>query len=239
MAKRYSGNLTITCTLRDQGDYRCTVTPTTGRSKTVYVGAPAVGFGPGVAYDSPKAYDESAHAAISFALDEGLGGEPEYNESGSGYKLHRSPPSYYKKPSVERRAQRAQVEAQRQRYAEEQREHERVSEERRTGAFIVDLGPEKPRFHDVEVAQDWTSKRLKELQELRRNLEEHARKPVPSGMKHVRTRITRRLEDPSFAPTSATIGRVGHAPHLICTIDARGHVTCGPVGGGGARHRRS
>lgn len=31
------------------------------------IGAPASGFGPGVAYDSPAAYDTTARAALAFA----------------------------------------------------------------------------------------------------------------------------------------------------------------------------
>ena len=94
MATRYSGNLRITCLYRDQGDYKCTVTPHGGRGVTIYVRPAPAGFGRGVAYDSPKAYDEIAHAAISFADDEerGLGEEAEMNES--GWVIHRSPPSY-------------------------------------------------------------------------------------------------------------------------------------------------
>jgi hypothetical protein len=46
-----------------------------------------VGFGPGVAYDSPKAYDEIASSALAFADDEvgDIGDEAEFKEDGTGY----------------------------------------------------------------------------------------------------------------------------------------------------------
>ena len=108
MATRYSGNLRITCTYRDQGDYKCTVTPHGGRGKTVYVRPAPAGFGPGIAYDSPKAYDEIAHAAISFADDEhgGIGDEAEFHADGSGYKIYRSPPSYGPHATGKKKAER-------------------------------------------------------------------------------------------------------------------------------------
>jgi hypothetical protein len=95
MATRYSGDLTVTCTYQDRGDYKCTVSPKGKRGKTIYVGAPAAGFGRGISYDSPEAYDSTAHAAISFALDEGLDGEPEYGLG--GYIVQRKPYAHKKK----------------------------------------------------------------------------------------------------------------------------------------------
>ncbi len=97
MVTRYSGNLRITCTYDDRGRgrYKCTVT-THGKKygKTVYVDPSPSWFGPGVAYDSPAIYDSVAHAAISFADDEygGIANEAEFTDS--GFKIHRSPPSY-------------------------------------------------------------------------------------------------------------------------------------------------
>lgn len=81
MATRYSGDLTITLTYRDppkgmspNGDYRATISwparsrLTGGRHRhTVYVGVPAH-LQHGV--DSPTAFDDAAHAAISFASEE-------------------------------------------------------------------------------------------------------------------------------------------------------------------------
>jgi hypothetical protein len=56
--------------------------------------APA-GFGPGIAYDSPRAYDEIAETAIAFAEDEkgGIADEAEYDEDLTGYLIRRSPRS--------------------------------------------------------------------------------------------------------------------------------------------------
>ena len=68
MAIRYSGQVRISCVYRDQGDYRCMVSSPGGR-EILHVNPPASGFGSGVSYDSPKAYDRTAHAALSFARE--------------------------------------------------------------------------------------------------------------------------------------------------------------------------
>jgi hypothetical protein len=54
--------------------------------------APA-GFGPGIAYDSPKAYDEVASSALAFANDEvgGISDGAEFDEDLMGYLIRRSP----------------------------------------------------------------------------------------------------------------------------------------------------
>lgn len=70
MAIRYSGNATIRVVYRDSGDYACTVSVAGRNVWTGTVGAPAVGFGVGIAYDSPEAYDEAARAALAFAEDD-------------------------------------------------------------------------------------------------------------------------------------------------------------------------
>ena len=86
MAIRYSGGLKINVVYQDRGDYRAVITEygpeashrrhpmrmfhTTPRKAIVYVRPPAAGFGRGIAYDSPEAYDQTAHAALSFASDE-------------------------------------------------------------------------------------------------------------------------------------------------------------------------
>ena len=85
MAIRYSGLVKINVVYRDQGDYRAVVTlndPEDFRrhplkafrkkapSWTGFINPPAAGFGRGIAYDSPEAYDQTAHAALSFADDE-------------------------------------------------------------------------------------------------------------------------------------------------------------------------
>lgn len=67
MAIRYCGGLKITLFWNDNEQmYRCLISH--GRARAaVFVGAPASGFGPGVAYDGSVAYDRTAHAAVSFA----------------------------------------------------------------------------------------------------------------------------------------------------------------------------
>ncbi len=93
MAKRYSGNLQISVVYDDKGHYRTAVSSS---GKLLWRGvvnpAPA-GFGPGVAYDSPKAYDEVASSALAFADDEqrGLADEAEFDEDLTGYLIRRSP----------------------------------------------------------------------------------------------------------------------------------------------------
>ena len=70
MAKRYSGNVEVTVMYQDRGDYKTSVRV---NDKTVWrghVGGPKSGFGVGVDYDSPKAYDRTAKAAITFAEDD-------------------------------------------------------------------------------------------------------------------------------------------------------------------------
>ena len=69
MATRYSGNLRISVLFDDRGDYRAGVTDGKRRWRG-RVGAPAAGFGTGVAFDSPRAYDDVARAALSFADNE-------------------------------------------------------------------------------------------------------------------------------------------------------------------------
>ena len=76
MAIRYSGGLKINVVYRDAGDYRAVVTEyghgASRRNKAVVFVRPAAsGFGRGIAYDSPKAYDEIARSALSFAVDDG------------------------------------------------------------------------------------------------------------------------------------------------------------------------
>lgn len=72
MAVRYSGDVKITLKYRErENDYRATLTWPSGRGgyhrHTVHVGVPAHIT---KAVDSPDAYDEAAHAALSFANDE-------------------------------------------------------------------------------------------------------------------------------------------------------------------------
>ena len=93
MAKRYSGNLQINVTYDDRGDYRTSVS---SGGKSLWSGRvkPApVGFGRGVAYDSPKAYDEIASSALSFADNEvsGISDDAEREEDGRGWLIRRTP----------------------------------------------------------------------------------------------------------------------------------------------------
>jgi hypothetical protein len=93
MAKRYSGNLTINVLYDDKGHYRTSVS---SGGKLLWKGvvnpAPA-GFGPGIAYDSPKAYDEVASSALAFADHEvgGIGDDAEFDENLTGHLIRRSP----------------------------------------------------------------------------------------------------------------------------------------------------
>ena len=93
MAKRYSGNLQISVVYDDKNHYRTAVS---SGGKLLWRGivkpAPA-GFGPGIAYDSPKAYDEVASSALAFADDEkrGIADEAEADENLTGYLIRRTP----------------------------------------------------------------------------------------------------------------------------------------------------
>ena len=95
MAKRYSGNLQISVVYDDKNHYRTAVS---SGGKLLWRGivnpAPA-GFGRGVAYDSPQAYDEVASSALAFADDEqrGIADEAEFDENLTGYLIRRTPRS--------------------------------------------------------------------------------------------------------------------------------------------------
>lgn len=89
MAKRYSGDLTVTIEYHDDDSYKGVVRGPGGSYKFDDLHAPPVGLGSGVAYDSPKAYDKMARAAISFATyDKEDIGYPDYDGSGE-VKVHR------------------------------------------------------------------------------------------------------------------------------------------------------
>lgn len=81
MAKRFSGNVRVDIRYRDSGDYLCKLS-TSEASHKVIVRPPAIGFGEGIAYDSPEAYDRTAAAAVAFATEEGFDCEPEYDDRG-------------------------------------------------------------------------------------------------------------------------------------------------------------
>lgn len=92
--KRYSGRATITLRLDDWGDYHYSVS-VGGRVMAKGAARPsAFGFGPGVAYDSPKAYDEMAQTALSFAIHDkrDIGDEVDYAQEGTDYIITRRKP---------------------------------------------------------------------------------------------------------------------------------------------------
>lgn len=66
-AVRYSGSVRIELTYQDSDGCYDGKVIIDGHTYSVSVGPPASGHGPGVAYDSPEAYDRAAHAALSFA----------------------------------------------------------------------------------------------------------------------------------------------------------------------------
>ena len=100
-AKRYSGHLTITVMLDDFDDYKYTVShgrKVLGRGTTR---APASGFfdpktRERVAHDSAVAFDQVAHAALSFASDDAKDGDvigdlADFTDS--GYAISRRKPA--------------------------------------------------------------------------------------------------------------------------------------------------
>lgn len=92
MAKRYSGDLQISVVYDDKNHYRTTVSRGGKLLWRGIVNPAAAGFGPGVAYDSPKAYDEVASSALAFADDEvgGISDKAEFDEDLTGYLIRRS-----------------------------------------------------------------------------------------------------------------------------------------------------
>ena len=66
-AVRYSGSVWIELTCQDSDRCYDGKVVVGGHTYGVSVGPPAIGYGPGVAFDSPEAYDRAAHAALSFA----------------------------------------------------------------------------------------------------------------------------------------------------------------------------
>lgn len=92
MATRYSGGVKVACKLvaapnMPHGEqYRCVLSNDAGKIGVQYVGLPAHLTH---AIDSPAAYDAAAHAAISFALDEGMISERDVLVGESGHHIHR------------------------------------------------------------------------------------------------------------------------------------------------------
>lgn len=104
MAKRYSGSLKINVVYDDKDHYRTTVSRDGELLWRGIVRPAPRGFGKGVAYDSPEAYDAIAASALAFAEDEvgGVSADADFNEQGTGYLIRRSSPS-----GVARQARRA------------------------------------------------------------------------------------------------------------------------------------
>jgi hypothetical protein len=74
-AVRYSGSVRIELTYEDSDGCYDGKVVVDGHAYSVSVGTPASGYGPGVACDSPEAYDRAAHAALSFAAADTEWGE--------------------------------------------------------------------------------------------------------------------------------------------------------------------
>lgn len=89
MATRYSGDLKITIVYDDRGFYRSSISRGGRKLWRGNVRPPPIGFGSGVSYDSEKAYDKMAEAALSFADNDkpGLGEAAEYGQD--GFKIRR------------------------------------------------------------------------------------------------------------------------------------------------------
>jgi hypothetical protein len=95
MAKRYSGDLVVTILYHDDDTYKGSVKGPGGTYKFSQLRAPAIGHGSGVGYDSPKAYDKMAEAAIGFATYDmsDLGMWDEKNDRGDVKVSRRKPGS--------------------------------------------------------------------------------------------------------------------------------------------------
>lgn len=88
MATRYCGSARVSLKFVDATNQYRAVVSNRGERKTVYVGVPPASR---LAVDSPEAFDQAAHAALSFAADEGL--DPngcELHPSGSGWLVRRA-----------------------------------------------------------------------------------------------------------------------------------------------------
>lgn len=82
MARRFAGDcIAIYVSYQDNESYCCKLiardvhTRKLAATYKTCVGAPACGFGEGIAYDSPEAYDAIARTALAFASDEGCNPE--------------------------------------------------------------------------------------------------------------------------------------------------------------------
>jgi hypothetical protein len=98
-AVRYSGSVRIELTSQDSDSCHDGKVAVDTHTYSVSVGPPAIGYGPGVAYDSPEAYDRAAHAALSFAAADTEWGEgcdiftPAAELDANGWLIRRARPS--------------------------------------------------------------------------------------------------------------------------------------------------
>ena len=89
IAKRYSGDVSVTIIYRDiTSDYVCRV-KSPGGLATVFVGTPAHLEH---AVDCREAFDDVARAAIAFAEHDGLSVQPEYDEQLTRIEVTGKPP---------------------------------------------------------------------------------------------------------------------------------------------------
>ena len=70
MATRISGRLKLSVTYRDAGHYTGSITHNGRQLYKATLNPPASGFGRGVSYDSPEAYDSVARSLLSFGINE-------------------------------------------------------------------------------------------------------------------------------------------------------------------------
>lgn len=90
MAKRYCGRWVIDVEFEDKyAEYKCIIYHDTQKMKDghqINVLPPAH---LSIAVDSPKAYDDTAHAALSFATADDLLSESELDFTDSGFRIRR------------------------------------------------------------------------------------------------------------------------------------------------------
>jgi hypothetical protein len=99
MAKRYSGELVIRLSYRDNtSDYHCTVSRNGVHVGTVRVGGPAILQ---IAVDCPEAYDDTAHAALSFLDHDGAEIASYAATTDSGWHVGRSKETAWLRESSE------------------------------------------------------------------------------------------------------------------------------------------
>jgi hypothetical protein len=88
MALRYSGTLTIRVTYNDRGYYNASISR---KGRNLWSGTVGEPRHLSHSVDSPEAYDETAHAALSFADNEGADVSRSADHTGSGWHIARKP----------------------------------------------------------------------------------------------------------------------------------------------------